>query len=294
MELEADDLLEDVDVNFDKSDIKLLMELAMRMADSVRSTSEWHRRMTSNRLAQSGHKIDYNALTPGAKVYFYKPPSQQETQERGRKAKHLDHYIGPAIIVRQAGSRSFIIQYTDKKGVTRTYQRDAAMLSLVPPSRIMKDPSEFNVLTKSPHVHRSLEESPIEEGEVMLLKDGESATTWYCAQVMEKLPDRIKVSYFTTQSASLEDYSKASVKDRLKSLRNVIFSKTWTLPNGEATIIAPALQGRRAPLWTGQIPLGFLDDQLLIRSVGLSSQGKLDETSVMLAAKLNIPHHVGA
>jgi hypothetical protein len=92
----------------------------------------------------------------------------------------------------------------------------------------------------------------------------------------------------------LEDYSKASVKDRLKSLRNVIFSKTWTLPNGEATIIAPALQGRRAPLWTGQIPLGFLDDQLLIRSVGLSSQGKLDETSVMLAAKLNIPHHVGA
>jgi hypothetical protein len=37
-----------------------------------------------------------------------------------------------------------------------------------------------------------------------------------------------------------------------------------------------------------------VDDQLLIRSVGLSSQGKLDETSVMLAAKLNIPHHVGA
>ncbi len=48
MELDADDLLEDVDVYFDKSDIKLLMELAMRMADSVRSTSEWHRRMTSN------------------------------------------------------------------------------------------------------------------------------------------------------------------------------------------------------------------------------------------------------
>ncbi len=87
----------------------------MRMADSVMSTSEWNRRMTSNRLAQNGQKIDYDALTPGAKVYFYKPSSQQETQERGRKAKHLDHYIGPAIIVKQAGSCSFIIQYTDKK-----------------------------------------------------------------------------------------------------------------------------------------------------------------------------------
>ncbi len=84
------------------------------------------------------------------------------------------------------------------------------------------------------------------------------------------------------------------MKERLKILKNVVFSKFWTLPNGEATIGAPALQGRRAPLGTGQIPLGFLNDQLLIRSVGLSSQGKLDDTSAMLAAKLNIPHHVGA
>jgi hypothetical protein len=158
----------------------------------------------------------------------------------------------------------------------------------------MKDPSEFKVITKSPHVHRSLDESPIEEGEVVLLKDGNSATTWYCAQVMESLPDRIKVSYFTTQASPLEGYSKATVKERLKTLKNVVFSKTWTLPNGEATIVAPALQGRRAPLWTGQIPLGFLNDQLLIRNIGLSSQGKLDDTSAMLAAKLNIPHHVGA
>ncbi len=129
---------------------------------------------------------------------------------------------------------------------------------------------------------------------MVILKDERSAVTWYCAQVIEKLPDRIKVSYFTTQVTSLEDHSKASVKDRLKRLKNVIFTKTWTLPNGEATTFAPALQGRRAPLWTGQIPVGFLDDQLLIRSVGLSLQGKLDDTSAMLAAKLNIPHHVGA
>jgi hypothetical protein len=61
MELDTEDLLEDVDVDFDKSDIKLLMELAMRMADSVRATSEWHRRMTSNRLAQNGQKIKYDA-----------------------------------------------------------------------------------------------------------------------------------------------------------------------------------------------------------------------------------------
>jgi hypothetical protein len=102
-------LLEDVDTDFDKSGIKWLMELAMHMADSVRSTSKWHRRMTSKILSQNGHKIDCKALIPEAKVYFYKPPSQADTLATGRKAKHLDHYVGPAIIVRQVGSRSFII-----------------------------------------------------------------------------------------------------------------------------------------------------------------------------------------
>ncbi len=116
------------------------------MADLVRATSEWHRQMTSNRLAQNGQKIKYEALIPGAKVYCYKPPSQADTQARGRKAKHLDHYVGPATIVRQVGSRFFIIHFTDKKGVNRVYQRDAAMLSLIPPNKIKVDPSEMNAI----------------------------------------------------------------------------------------------------------------------------------------------------
>jgi hypothetical protein len=48
--------------------LKSVMELAMRMAEIVRSTSEWHRRMSSNRLSQNGKRINYEALTPGAKV----------------------------------------------------------------------------------------------------------------------------------------------------------------------------------------------------------------------------------
>ncbi len=81
------------------------MELAMRMVEIVRSTSEWHRRMTSNKLSQVGKSINYEALIPGAQVYFFKPPSAQEVLERGRKAKHLDHYLGPATILRAIGTR---------------------------------------------------------------------------------------------------------------------------------------------------------------------------------------------
>jgi hypothetical protein len=61
------------------------MELAMRMAEIVRSTSEWHRRMTSNKLSQIGKSMNYEALTPGAQVYFYMPPSTQEVLERDGK-----------------------------------------------------------------------------------------------------------------------------------------------------------------------------------------------------------------
>jgi len=196
MDLDADDLLEDVDTTFDNNELKSVMELAMRMAEIVRSTPEWHRRMTSNKLSQTRKSINYEALIPGAKVYFYKPPSAQDVLERGRKAKHLDHYTGPATILRAIGNRSFVLQYTDAKGATRTYQRDASMISLVSPKDIKVDPSVPD--SKPPHLHRSLKLSPIEEGEYIIIKDTKDAKSWYCAQVLEKLPDRIKISYYTT------------------------------------------------------------------------------------------------
>ena len=37
-----------------------------------------------------------------------------------------------------------------------------------------------------------------------------------------------------------------------------------------------------------------LNDHLLVRNVGISMQGKLDSTTLRLAAKLKIPHHMGA
>jgi hypothetical protein len=47
------DTLEDVDQFFDQSIIKDQMELAVRMAEVTRATSEWHRRMTDGRKSKS-------------------------------------------------------------------------------------------------------------------------------------------------------------------------------------------------------------------------------------------------
>ena len=180
------------------------------------------------------------------------------------------------------------------QGTTRTYQRDASMISLIPPTEIKSDPSDPNLIEKAPHVHQSIALSPVEEGEYVILKDTKDSNTWYCAQVLEKLPDRIKVNYHTTSISALPKYGKAAHTQRLRRLRELTFLRTWTLPTGEATTVDPALSRKRNKLWTGQIPHQFLDDVLLIRNVGLTAFGNLTPSTASLAAKLDVAHHVGA
>ena len=130
------DALEDVDQLFDQSIIKDQMELAVRMAEVTRATSEWHRRMTAENLSQSGYVVDLTKYTVGRKAFIYKPPTQAETIARGRKAKHIDHYIGPGTITSHLGTRSMVIRMNG-----RDFQRDAGMVLLEKPKADDHDPA---------------------------------------------------------------------------------------------------------------------------------------------------------
>jgi hypothetical protein len=67
----------------------------------------------------------------GAKVYFYRPPSVLDVEKKTRKAKHIDHYVEPATIIKKLGGRSFQISFTNPlTGVTQLLQRDAGMIIL--------------------------------------------------------------------------------------------------------------------------------------------------------------------
>jgi hypothetical protein len=94
LEEEADDSL--TAQAWDKSLPKKVLELAARMATVAQAHSGWHHRMTSEKLNQAYRPFDDSQLQTRMKVYFYKPPSQQEVSTKGRKAKHLAHYHGPA------------------------------------------------------------------------------------------------------------------------------------------------------------------------------------------------------
>jgi hypothetical protein len=82
--------------------------------------------MTAESLGHHGQIVNLNDmdlkdLPIGSKAYVYKPPTQQETISRGRKAKHIDHYIGPGTISRHLGTRSACSH--DNKGQERERKR---------------------------------------------------------------------------------------------------------------------------------------------------------------------------
>jgi hypothetical protein len=112
---------------WDKSLPKKVLELAARMAIVAQAYSEWHRGMTSEKLNQANRPFDDSQLQFEMKVYFYKPPSQQEVSAKGRKTKHLAHYHGPATVTAVPRRRQLELQYEGK-----AFNRD---ISLVIPAK---------------------------------------------------------------------------------------------------------------------------------------------------------------
>ena len=147
--------------------------------------------MTNQKLNQKGNRIDLDKFTIGSRAYFYKPPTQGEVERTGKKAKHLDHYTGPGAITEKIGSKSFVISYEG-----RTYQRDAGMIL---PEKEYNDEDE-QIHGEDDHVHPLPETGlhqqgtgPVESGYI-IIKYEVNAPGWYCAQVLQVLPDRVKVA----------------------------------------------------------------------------------------------------
>jgi hypothetical protein len=170
------------------------------------------------------------------------------------------------------------------------------MLSLLPPSQIDFDPdiAETNVL--APQKHRSLTANPLKEGEIVILKDGSEAKDWYCAQLVKVLPTHVLVHYYTTASAPLEDYCKASPAERRNNISRALFLKTWCLNGGKGPTTTTPPEGIRKvrDIWSGKIKVNDLQECLLIRNVELDASGNLSNDTAEIASKLKYPHHQGA
>ena len=287
---------EDIDEFFDKDSLKLQLELAVRMAEVARSVSEWHRRMTAEKLNQWGQPVDMTKYPVGTKVFFYKPPSKQESDSKGRRAKHIDHYVGPARVTKHIGTRSVQLEMEEDNGRDITYKRDIGMLLLKKPRRTDVDPTIPQRAVIGTQAHPGTN-TPLQVGEHVIIKDGPLATTWYCAEISRIERQWIEVNYYTTVTPALDNYEVAGKQLKISRLKEVTFLRTWVLRNsgGFPTTTAPKNDRDRVErLWRGRIPIEHIDDHLIIRDIGLSARGKLDRITREIASELNIPHHCGA
>ena len=76
--------------------------------------------------------------------------------------------------------------------------------------------------------------APVESG-YAILKDEIDAPDWHCAQILQVLPDRIKVAWLTTKVALFADYKSKSLEEKLARLKGSVFAKTWVLYTGMPT-----------------------------------------------------------
>ena len=87
--------------------------------------------MSHENLNQKRLRYNLDHYVAGAKVYLYRPPSIIDVAKKTRKAKHIDHYVGPATIIKKIGSRSFQLSFVNlSTGTTQLLQRDAGMIIL--------------------------------------------------------------------------------------------------------------------------------------------------------------------
>ena len=171
--------------------MKHILEKAIELAEEVKATSEWHRRMSHESLNQKGQRYNLDHYVVGAKVYFYRPPSILDVVKKTRKAKHIDHYVGPATIIKKIGSRSFSLSFVNPlTGIEQLLQRDAGMIIL---KKEWHAPSlEPGVQELAPVRHQAGMELRI--GEMVILRDYPDAKDWYVAEISQVLSDRFTAS----------------------------------------------------------------------------------------------------
>jgi hypothetical protein len=135
--------------------------------------------MTAEKLNQSGQPVDMAKFPVGTRVFFYKPPLKQESDKKGRRAKHIDYYVGPTRVTKHIGTRSVQLEMEEAYGRSITYKRDIGMLLLKKHKAGDEDPtiSRRAVIGLQAHSGTLGNAAPLKVGEHVILKDGPLATT---------------------------------------------------------------------------------------------------------------------
>ena len=205
---------------------KNVLKLSERLIDEANKQSQWHKRMASKRLNQSGKKIEDKLLNIGEKVYFYKPPGHAEVLRGGRMTKHLGHHHGPAKVAAKVGTRQCEMEHEGKN-----FTRDVEMI--MPQAQLPAKFQEFYP-TEGPEETRKpsfcKKDAVLREGELIITRDGieNDSDDWHVAEATQVCQDRVQVNYFSTPTQNIENFKDSTELERKTRLAHQAhFRKTW-------------------------------------------------------------------
>jgi len=273
---------------------KNILKLSERLIDEANKQSQWHKRMASKRLNQSGNKIEDKLLSVGEKVYFYKPPGHAEVLRRGRMTKHLGYYHGPAKVTAKIGTRQYDMEFEGK-----SFTRDMEMI--IPQAQLPTkfhefDPTEEPEEMRKPSFYKK--DDILREGELIITRDGieEDSNDWYVAEVTQVYQDRVQVNYFSTPTQNIENFKDSTELERKTRLSQAHFRKTWFHREGKhagkGKLTPPYPHDPSLRIWEGPLGVKELHEAVLIRDVKITAGGRLCPETLALAVKLKLPHNV--
>ena len=221
------------------------------------------RRDTALRADQANQKGINHSFEEGDTVAFYIPPTAHEAEELGRKVKHIQHFKGPARVVKKLSPTTFAITYEGT-----TYGR---CLSELRPYRS----EEMPLLITAAQVH-----SHFKVGNFVALCDTDDPNDkdykiYHVGKIVNLADGQAQIQNYATQS---------------KNIANAVWSPLYQLTSGVFTVAKP----RRNALKLQVVDTvdEHDDDYVRATDLRLTSTNKLTARSRKLLARLELKHHV--
>jgi hypothetical protein len=148
----------------------------------AKTHDEYVRAETAARLNEHGHS---RTFLIGDKVKIRVPPTVQQMEETGRRAKHITAWRGPCTVTERLSATAYAVVHDDTK---RAYER---VLSNMLPYRATSAKVNANAQYNEQY------SEPLKEGEFIAIRDDPTGPI-FLAEVMSVQPNDVSLHYYGT------------------------------------------------------------------------------------------------
>ena len=244
--------------NTQATDISTIMSTAKALNQIAAQHKISSAKEAADILNSKGVKYNFKV---GDQVAFYYPPTDKEAKKRGRKAKHLLQFRGPATIeeVLSSSNASFKLKYNE-----RNYSRSVINL------RPYKAEGEFHVATAE-------EDDQITVGSYLAViddpNDQVNNSKFHLAQVTDITDERITVWYMSTTA---------------KKIKSAKWKYVYVEGTGRFTNRIPTHIARQQ----ARLTCPALDDEcIMVQNVQINKHNQIKSSSIRKIREKGLVHH---